>query len=154
MNMPVTAQGRMRRLAYFGWFVLLAALITAGIWLPLVGFGLIGLCAWLMTCIHARRLHDMGATAWWMLAAAAVQAACLALAGIGVAILNADTPPGGTAPVQDPGGYLMAGAVAAWALTTAGFFLVLCFARSSHGDRFGPPLGTRAPVLGGAAPST
>ncbi len=74
-NKYATFEGRARRREYWYWFLaVLAAEIVAGLVVGVresLGYILIGLiviCVFLPTlAVGARRLHDTGRTAWWLL---------------------------------------------------------------------------------------
>jgi uncharacterized membrane protein YhaH (DUF805 family) len=74
-NKYATFDGRARRREYWYWFLaVLGAEVVAGIVfgisesLGYILFGLIVVCAFLPTlAVGARRLHDTGRSAWWLL---------------------------------------------------------------------------------------
>jgi len=73
----LTPFGRIGRGAFWIGFAIVMVLslvmnMTPGLVGHLLGFVLL----WPQVCIHAKRLHDMGRTAWWMLVPAIVLVVC------------------------------------------------------------------------------
>ncbi len=73
----LTPFGRIGRGAFWIGFAIVMVLSIAVNLIPgpvghLLGFVLL----WPQVCIHAKRLHDMGRTAWWMLVPAVVLIVC------------------------------------------------------------------------------
>ncbi len=76
-SLLLTPQGRIGRAAFWIGFALVMVLslllnLIPGVVGHLLGFVLL----WPQVCIHAKRLHDMGRTAWWMLAPVLVLVIC------------------------------------------------------------------------------
>lgn len=86
----LSGDGRIGRKDFWlGFLLIMVASTVLGV-IPILG-QLIGLLLiWPQVCIHAKRLHDMGRTAWLMLAPFGFSLACMTLAFItgGVAMLG------------------------------------------------------------------
>jgi uncharacterized membrane protein YhaH (DUF805 family) len=65
-KLMLSFEGRTRRSHFWiGWLILLGAGVVAG-WIPLIGFLISLALIWPNLAITAKRLHDMGHTAWLM----------------------------------------------------------------------------------------
>ena len=65
-KLMLSFEGRTRRSHFWiGWLILLGAGVVAG-WLPIIGFLISIALIWPNLAITAKRLHDMGHTAWLM----------------------------------------------------------------------------------------
>ena len=87
----LTADGRIgRRDFWIGFAVIFAASVVANM-VPVLGQIVGLLLIWPQVCIHAKRLHDMGRTAWLMLLPFAVMvvAMSVAVATVGVSLFSA-----------------------------------------------------------------
>jgi uncharacterized membrane protein YhaH (DUF805 family) len=141
---PLLPIGRMRRLAFFLSYLALAAgayltlYLTNNLVVPL-------LFIWPLLCIHARRLHDMGASGWWVVIPGAVEIVCLVVGGLLLimAMFLAATHNQGTPAFLYPG----LGVCGFAALLSLSFALWLSLTPSSPSDRYG----ARAP---GPVPAT
>lgn len=87
----LSPEGRINRQTF--WFAFLLVMVSSFVLnvVPVIGQIIGLLLLWPQVCIHAKRLHDMGRTAWLMLIPAAVTLAAtsLAMAFGGAAILGA-----------------------------------------------------------------
>ena len=73
----LSPQGRIGRAAFWIGFAMVMVLSVVLNLIPGVIGHLLGFVAlWPQVCIHAKRLHDMGRTVWWMLLPALVLIAC------------------------------------------------------------------------------
>lgn len=62
-----TADGRIGRQAFWiAWLMLLGVNMVAG-WVPLIGWIASAATLFCFVCIYAKRLHDIGKSAWWQL---------------------------------------------------------------------------------------
>jgi uncharacterized membrane protein YhaH (DUF805 family) len=144
---PVLPLGRMRRLAFFASYLIITAVALAVA--RFAGNQAVALLAlaiflWSQFCIHARRLHDIGGTAFWMLAPWFVAAACIcfgALAVInGIIMLPPGQPTGANVPIAAMSGLGMVAGVFGL-MVLVGFFLFLSLWPSSKKAKYGPPIG-------------
>ena len=76
-SLLLTPRGRIGRGAFWIGFAIVMVLslvlnMIPGVVGHLLGFVLL----WPQVCVHAKRLHDMGRTAWWMLVPAVVLLVC------------------------------------------------------------------------------
>jgi uncharacterized membrane protein YhaH (DUF805 family) len=143
----LTPEGRIdRRDFWIGFAIIMGANIVLQL-IPLIG-QLIGfLLFWPQICIHAKRLHDMGKSAWLMLAPFVASIVCIILAFTtgGMAML-------GAASMNEQGddsaaiGSAMAGLGAALGFMGVGLLIGLAFllwvglSRGESGpNRFGAP---------------
>ena len=142
----LTADGRIgRRDFWIGFAVIFAAGVVANM-VPVLGQIVGLLLIWPQVCIHAKRLHDMGKTAWLMLIPFAVMAVAMsvAIATVGVSLFSAamlshagsDAAAAGTA---------LAGLGAVWTacglsmLVAVGFLLWVGLTPGQPGEnRYGP----------------
>ncbi len=113
--------------------VMLASLVIQVI--PVAGKWLGFLVLWPQVCIHAERLHDMGRTAWLMLAPLGVSCAAVAITVIaGGAAIFASAP--GAAPSLGP----PLAPLGVAALVSLGFLLwVGLSCGAGEANRFGDP---------------
>lgn len=87
----LSPRGRIRRRDFWiGFAIVMAGSFLIGL-IPIVGPILGFVMLWPQICIHAKRLHDMGWSAWIMLVPAAVTLTCMILVAIngGAALLTA-----------------------------------------------------------------
>ena len=77
LSLLLSPQGRIGRAAFWIGFAMVMVLSVALNLIPGVVGHLLGFVAlWPQICIHAKRLHDMGRTGWWMLAPALLLLVC------------------------------------------------------------------------------
>jgi len=143
----LTAEGRIGRKDFWiGFLIVFAASVVLNI-VPVLGQILGLLLIWPQICIHAKRLHDMGRTAWLMLVPFAVTVVCatLAVVTVGAGFLSAAIL-GSTDADMAAAGSAMAGVGAASAVMGLAMLFGLAFllwvglTPSQPGEnRFGPP---------------
>lgn len=88
----LSGEGRIgRRDFWIGFLIIMAASFVLG-FIPIIGAILGLVLIWPQVCIHAKRLHDMGRTAWLILIPMAVSlmAMIVVVAAGGVAALSGD----------------------------------------------------------------
>lgn len=138
----LTAEGRIgRRDFWIGIAIIFGIAVVAG-WIPVLGQIIALVLIVPSVCLQAKRLHDMGKTAWLMLVPMGVGMVCGAIAGAmgGMAMLGIGA--GGEAAVA---GAAMAGIGAFLVLLLAvvvsfGFLLWVGLSSGDPGEnRFGPP---------------
>ncbi|WP_374571799.1 DUF805 domain-containing protein [Phenylobacterium sp.] len=161
----LTAEGRIRRRDFWiGFLIVTVASVVLNI-LPVLGQIIGLLLIWPQVCLGAKRLHDMGRTAWLMLVPFAVAVVCMTLAvtiaGAGfVAALVLGASQAGHAAA----GSALAGLGAASAIMSLAMFAGLGFLlwvgltpTEPNENRYGPvpplPAGPDAPPPSGPPPS-
>ena len=129
-SLLLTPQGRIGRGAFWiGFAIVMVGSLVLNLIPGVVGHILGFVMLWPQVCIHAKRLHDMGRTAWWMLAPAIVMLIC----GVASYALVFSETGGGSGPALVP----MAVAV----VCGVGFLLwVGLTPGASRSNRFGPAL--------------
>jgi uncharacterized membrane protein YhaH (DUF805 family) len=144
---PVLPLGRMRRLAFFASYLIITA-VVAGV-APFTNNLLLVLAifVWPQFCIHARRLHDIGGTALWMLLPWFVEGVCFVFGGLeifaGVIAVGAhETASHNQAMAGMAQGGLYIGIFGL--AVGVGFFLLLSLWPSSRKAKYGPPIGAAA----------
>lgn len=151
----LTAEGRIgRRDFWIGFAILMAASIVLNI-LPVIGQIIGLLLIWPQVCIHAKRLHDMGRTAWLMLVPFGVTVLCgaMAMAIAGAGLFSAMIL-GAADAEHAAAGSALAGLGAASAIMSVAMFVGLAFLlwvgltpSEPHENRYGA-----APSPGPGAP--
>ncbi len=137
-----SAEGRIGRQAFWiGWLMLLGAHMVAG-WIPVLGqvIALAAIFAWV--CLCAKRLHDMGRTAWWQLLPIALgpvliigSAIWIGMGAVLAELANADA---GLAAIAGVGGLFVSLAIAL--VSTIGFTLWVGLTEGQPGEnRYGEP---------------
>jgi uncharacterized membrane protein YhaH (DUF805 family) len=133
----LSAEGRIgRRDFWIGFLMLLAASIVVNL-IPLIG-GVIGLLLiWPQICLHAKRLHDMGRTAWLLLIPGALSVAST----IVLTVLGVVAAFSGDVGAISAAAYGMIGLVVAVVMVVGLAFLFwVGLTPSEPGEnRFGPP---------------
>jgi uncharacterized membrane protein YhaH (DUF805 family) len=140
-NLLLSLQGRIRRRDFWvGFSIVMAASLAANA-VPLVGPVLSVLVIWPQLAVHAKRLHDMGHSAWWQLAPFAVSmvAGMYAMQHGGEALLQAIASNDQTAFTDAlQAGGAGVGAIAAAAVLGLGFELWVGLSPGSSGEnKFG-----------------
>ncbi|WP_125256388.1 DUF805 domain-containing protein [Brevundimonas fluminis] len=141
-RLMLSFEGRTRRSHFWiGWLILLGAGVVAG-WIPIIGFLISIALIWPNLAITAKRLHDMGHTAWLMVIPWVVNivGGVFIFMSVGVtAIFNASALEN-----EDPAAILallgpMVGGLGLLALINLGFLLWIGLTDSQAGsNRFGP----------------
>ena len=141
-RLMLSFEGRTRRSHFWiGWLILLGAGVVAG-WIPIIGFLISIALIWPNLAITAKRLHDMGHTAWLMVIPWVVNivGGVFIFMSVGVtAIFNASALEN-----EDPAAILallgpMVGGLCLLALINLGFLLWIGLTDSQAGsNRFGP----------------
>ncbi|QRN97586.1 DUF805 domain-containing protein [Archangium violaceum] len=143
----LTPQGRIgRRDFWIGFLIVMVASAVLQI-IPFIGQLLGLLLFWPQICIHSKRLHDMGKSAWLLLAPFIVSVIC-----VGVSIATGSMAMMGAARVNESGGDASSAgnAMAAWGaamgfmalgfLVGFAFLLWVGLSKGQPGlNRFGPP---------------
>src|SRR5690349_10831193 len=75
----LSTRGRIRRRQFWVGFAITMAVSVLCNLIPMVGPFLGLVTIWPMVAIHAKRLHDMGRTAWLLLAPATISLATMAM---------------------------------------------------------------------------
>lgn len=133
----LSAEGRIgRRDFWIGFAIILVASFVLGL-IPFLGAILGLLLIWPQICVHAKRLHDMGQTAWLMLIPTVFSLAAVTVMVMvgGVAALSGD------ASAIHGGAMMIVGlALLLSFLVGLAFLLWVGLSASQPGDnRFGPP---------------
>ena len=151
----LTPEGRIgRRDFWIGFVIILVASVVLGV-IPVLG-QLIGIALlWPQICIHAKRLHDMGKTAWLMVVPFAVSfiavGGAVIVGGAGVISAGAmgDNPAAVGAALAGMGAAM--GFLGIALLVGLAFLLWVGLSRGEVGpNRFGPP---PVSLTGGSSPS-
>ena len=133
----LSGEGRIgRRDFWIGFLIIMAASFLLG-FIPIIGM-IVGLALiWPQVCIHAKRLHDMGRTAWLMLIPMAISlGAMVVVAAVGgMAALSGDA-----SAVTGAAFGVMGLALLISFVVSLAFLLWVGLTPSQPGDnRFGPP---------------
>lgn len=137
------AQGRIGQKDFWiGWLVLFVAGFIAGL-IPIVGFLIAIANVYFSVCLHAKRLHDMGKTAWLMLVpfGASIVGMIIGFAVGGAALFAGAMGDDAAAAAGAAGGMVVFGLVMLVVLVVnIGFLLWVGLSRGDPMDnRFGPP---------------
>lgn len=148
----LTADGRIGRQEFWIGYAILFALWFIGGMIPglnlVIGFILL----WPNICITAKRLHDMGKTAWLMLIPGGVAFLCVivglmvgGMAMIGAGAMNGDAAAAGAGLA---GVGMIMGFMGIAILVALGFLLWVGLTPSQPGEnRFGPPPAPAVPAV-------
>ncbi len=139
----LSTRGRVGRQAFW---IAFAVLIVVGIVLnliPIIGQLLALLLVWPYVAVGAKRLHDVGRTAWWMLAPLLLSIGCFVAAAVagGASFLAAFQQNDNQAIGQAVGGLgVLLLLVCLAILIPPGFLLWLGLDKGDEGtNRYGPP---------------
>lgn len=138
--------GRIGRIHFWLGFALLFGVSFVLQFIPIIGQLLGLLLLWPQVAIHAKRLHDIGRTAWLMLVPFLVTVVCFVAAAVtgGAAVLGAMRQQDNAALATAAGGaaFVILFLVLPF-LVGLGFLLWVGLSRSQpHDNRYGPPPAT------------
>jgi uncharacterized membrane protein YhaH (DUF805 family) len=122
----LSPDGRIKRQDFWiGWAIVFAANLVLG-WVPLLGFLVSLFCLYVMVCLYAKRLHDMGRSAWLQLAPwiVGILALIIGFALFGSALISAAMATRNASPG--------AGSMALMLGSLGGFVMVLSLAGLIH----------------------